>query len=147
MVAAGAPRRRNDTEYLDAGGQLDQKLLIALEVVDSARVRSREPGHRLDTLPIGDRDEFTLICAVLSKELHAQGLLLERLDPMLVEVLGIFVCSSGRRATAPDAGDGGKNAMHDAPLLQPTEQPAVDQNPSAHTPSASWRADVTPRNG
>src|ERR1043166_5417313 len=42
---------------------------------------------------------------ILSKELDPERLLLEWRDPMLAHVPFVLVCSPGRRAPSPDAGD------------------------------------------
>src|SRR4029453_6207030 len=55
-------------------GQLDQKLRIAVEVVDVGGIAPGEARHRRDVLPVGDGHELALVLAILAERLHAERL-------------------------------------------------------------------------
>ena len=76
---------------LHALRQLDQKLLVARQMVNAGRIAAGEPRHRLDALPIGDRDELALVRAILSQALHAHRLLDQGRDPDLIQIGLVFV--------------------------------------------------------
>src|ERR671918_1352288 len=85
--------------------QLDQEFLIPLQMMDVKRVAGRERAHRLDVLPIGNRDELGLVLEILAKGLHAQRRLDERLDADFVVVGLVLVGAIASGAPAPDPGN------------------------------------------
>src|ERR1041384_2584428 len=86
--------------------QLDQKLRIAVEVVDVGGIAPGEARHRRDVLPVGDGHELALVLAILAECLYAERLLDQRHDADVVVVLLVFVGALAAHAAAPDAGDG-----------------------------------------
>ena len=50
--------------------QFDQELGIALEMMDTRRVRTRESRHRFYAFPIRYRHELTFSWTIFAKQLH-----------------------------------------------------------------------------
>ena len=102
---AGSTMAGQDVEDLHAFRQLDQEFGIALQMVNAPRVIAGKARHRLHALPVRDRHKFGLAGALLTQQLHAERLLDERLDPVLVEIAFVLVGLFVGRATSPDPGD------------------------------------------
>src|SRR3954471_17240145 len=73
--------------------------------MDAPWVVTGKARHRRDALPVRDGHELALAGAVLAQHLHAERFLHQRLDAMLVEIVGVFVGLGGRGAAAPYAGN------------------------------------------
>src|SRR3954469_2591975 len=104
-IAAGVAVAGGDVEHLHSARQLDEELGVTLQVMDAPGVVAGKARHRLDALPVRDGHELALAGAVLAQHLHAERLLHQRLDAVLVEIGGVFIGLGGRGAAAPDAGD------------------------------------------
>src|SRR4051794_29692359 len=76
-------------------------------MMNARRIATREPGHRFNAFPIGDRDELGLAVAIFTQRLHAHRLFDQRLDTEFVVVGFVSVGDLASRAAAPDSRDCG----------------------------------------
>src|ERR1044072_8920976 len=71
--------------------QLDQKLRIAVEMMDVGGIAAGEAGHRRDVLPVRDGHELAFVLAILAEGLYAERLLDQRHDADVIVVILVFV--------------------------------------------------------
>src|SRR5262245_59250046 len=122
---------RAQFQYLHLLRKLDQKLFVAVQMVDPSRIAVREAAHRLQAFPIRDRHELGLVLAVLAERLDSERLVQKRFDAGFVVVSLVLVCQAARGAAAPDADNRrclGRQSVHET-LLQIQPESAASHVP------------------